>query len=109
MGDVSLKLALLTLLGALATGGFFTALWRSLFAHRLRKAGEAERLVRLNAAFREEIRKDNNELRARMDKVVDAICGLTDMLDELFPKITGLTDAERLTLRHSINLAKRAT
>lgn len=94
---------------AVAGGGLLQSIWRTVFAQKLSKAEEAELLTRLSAAIREEMREDNKELRIRLDGIADAIMGLTDMLDELFPKISGLTVEEREALRHRINAAKKAT
>ncbi|QSM01083.1 hypothetical protein SEA_NANOSMITE_38 [Mycobacterium phage Nanosmite] len=100
---------IMTLVGALATGGFLTAVWGSVFRPKGSKVSETEAIQKMGAEIRAEIRKENEDLRKRMDVVVDAVVGLVDLLDDLFPKITGLTDEERIALRHKINLAKRAT
>lgn len=99
----------LTAVGALGTGGLFTAMWNQFWGGRTRKLDEADVLSRLSTAIREEIREENKELRERMDRIVDAVCGLTDLLDELFPKFTDLTPEERVRLRARIAQAKRAT
>ncbi|AER26086.1 membrane protein [Mycobacterium phage Diminimus] len=98
-----------TAIGALATGGVLTTVWGSFFAPKRDKTSEAEAIQKLGAEIRQEIREENAALRERMDVVVNAVISLTDLLDDLFPKITGLSDEERIALRHKINLAKRAT
>src|SRR6476660_9092930 len=90
---------IVSMVGALATRGVLTAVWQSIVRPRKNKVDEAATLERLSAAFREEIRKENNELRGRMDKVVQALTTLTDVLDDVFPKIQGLTAEERNRLR----------
>ncbi|WP_099021259.1 hypothetical protein [Mycolicibacterium palauense] len=118
--DINLAVALIGVLSAFLSGGALKAVWDTLFGwkkrHREEEAAreqheldEVQTLQKLSAAFREEVRNENNELRERMDKVVDAVTGLTDTLDDYFPKITGLTDDERLALRQRINKVKRAT
>jgi predicted nuclease with TOPRIM domain len=107
------------LLSALGVGGYIPTLWRNVFGRKalLKKQeqdqrqlelNEAEVLSRLSTAIRAEIREENKDLRERMDRVVEAVCGLTDQLDELFPKFTGLTDEERTTLRAGMSRARRA-
>lgn len=97
-------------LAAAAFGGGLTReMWQQLFGGRKRQLDEAEVLSKLSSQIREEIRTDNQDLRDRMDKLVDAVCVLTDHLDELFPKISGLTTLERTTLRESISQTRRAT
>ncbi|QNJ56843.1 membrane protein [Mycobacterium phage Reindeer] len=98
-----------TVVGALATGGVLTAVWNSVFPPRRDRTSEAEAIQQLGADIRREIREENEALRLRMDVVVNAVISLTDLLDDLFPKITGLSEEERIALRHKINLAKRAT
>ncbi|MBV6360449.1 hypothetical protein R2325_16475 [Mycobacteroides chelonae] len=96
-------------LGAVATGGLLSKVWETITGRRKRRVDETQVLSAISTAIREEVRKENAELRDRLDKVIGAVSGLTDVLDELFPKITGLDDAERKTLRASLNLVKRAT
>lgn len=84
-------------------------MWQQLFGGRKRQLDEAEVLSKLSKEIRDEIREDNQDLRDRMDRIVEAVCGLTDHLDELFPKMSGLTAQERMTLRESIAQTRRAT
>lgn len=97
------------LVGAFAGGGFFNRVWDTVFDGKRRKLDEAGVLSKLSQEIRNEIREDNQELKDRMDKIVEAVCGLTDQLDELFPKISGLTAQERMTLREHIAQTRRAT
>lgn len=97
------------LVGAFAGGGFFNRVWDSLFGGKKRKLDEAGVLSELSKQIREEIREDNKDLRDRMDLIVVAVCGLTDTLDDFFPKITGLTDGERIVLRERMSATRRAT
>ncbi|MDM2418408.1 Uncharacterised protein [Mycobacteroides abscessus subsp. massiliense] len=96
-------------LGAVATGGLLGKVWETITGKRKRRVDEAQVLSAISTAIREEVRKENAELRDRLEKVIGAVNGLTDVLDELFPKITGLDPAERKALRASVNLVKRAT
>ncbi|AEK09950.1 hypothetical protein FDH96_gp038 [Mycobacterium phage Rey] len=95
--------------GIAGTGGLAVVMWQSVFRPKVPQITETEAVQKLSAAIREEIRKENAELRKRMEVVVTAVVGLVDLLDDLFPKITGLTDEERIALRHKINLAKLTT
>ncbi|ATN93997.1 membrane protein [Mycobacterium phage Kumao] len=109
MIDVNTGTAIMGLITALATGGFLNAVWNSFTGRRAAQLNEAEIVARLSKEIREEIRAENKDLKGRMDKVVEAIIGLTDLLDDLFPKITGITPEERKALRRKINEAKLAT
>lgn len=99
----------LALAAAAFGGGLTREMWQQLFGGRKRQLDEAEVLSKLSGEIREEIRKDNQDLRDRMDRLVDGVCGLTDQLDELFPKISGLTTQERTSLRESSSKVRRAT
>lgn len=97
-------------LTALFAGGFMSNLLATVTGARRRRIDEAEVLSRISSAIREEVRKDNAELRDRMDHIAEALIGLTTLLDELFPKMAdSLHPDERDALRHRINQAKRAT
>ena len=100
---------ILGIVGGLATGGLMTAIWQTVFGRKKAKLAEAEALSRISTAIREEIREENRELRERMDRIVDAVVSLTDLLDDIFPKLSGLNEEERTSLRRKINAAKRAT
>lgn len=97
------------LFGALAAGGFLSKVWDTLFHKRVRQLDEADILSRLSSALREEIRTENRGLRKDIQTMKDAMVHLTDVLDELFPSITGLTDDQRNLLRQAANQAKLAT
>lgn len=96
---------IMLVLGALAAGGFMSTVFTRIFGTRL---GEAD-LANLSTQIRTEIREENQELRDRMDTMVGAVCGLIDLLDELFPKISGLSAEERIALRREITQARRGT
>lgn len=95
----------LTALGAFFGGGFSTKV-ADHFLHR--KVSEADIITRLGASLREEIRLENAGLRERLDHVVDALTGLTDVLDDVLPNISGISPDNRKLLRQRINGAKRA-
>lgn len=96
------------LVGTYLGGGLTREMFTTLFGSRKRRLDEAEVLSKLSKDIREEIRSDNQDLRERMDKIVDAVCGLTDQLDVLFPKMSGLSPQERMSLRESIAQTRRA-
>lgn len=96
------------LVTSLFAGGFMSNLLMTFVGTRKRKTDEAEALSKISAEIRQEVRQDNQELRERIDRLADALISLTDMLDELFPKIaTNLHPEERDALRAKINNAKR--
>jgi hypothetical protein len=86
-------------------GGVLTAIgsWRK------NKLDEAQILSNISAAIREEIREENTALRERLEEVMDAVIDLTNLLDDLMPKMTGLSPEERLALRYRLNRLKRVT
>lgn len=95
---------------SLFAGGFMSSVFATAMGGRKRKVDEAETLSRISSAIREEVRKENADLRERMDRIADAMIGLTDLLDEIFPKIVdSLRPEERDALRNKIKQAKRAT
>lgn len=96
------------LVGAFAGGGFFNRVWDTFFGGKKRKLDESEVLSKLSREIRAEIREDNQDLRERMDRLVDAVCGLTDCLDEFSPKFTGLSAQERIRLREHQSRVRRA-
>lgn len=97
------------LFATLAAGGLLTKIWEFTTGRRKRKVDEAQVLSAISTAIREEVRKENAELRDRLDQLLGAVTGLTDILDDLFPKITGLNEEERIALRRKLNLAKRVS
>lgn len=97
------------LIAALAAGGFLSKVWDTLFHKRARQLDEADILSRLSSEIREEIRTENSGLRKDIRTMKDAMVHLTDVLDELFPSITGLTEAQRNILRQAANQARLAT
>lgn len=95
---------------ALFAGGFMSNLLTTVTGWRKRRAEEAEVLSRIGSAIREEVRHENAELRERMDRIAEALISLTDLLDELFPKVAdSLHPDERDALRTKIAKAKRVT
>lgn len=98
-----------SLFGALAAGGVLSKALEFVTGRRKRKVDEAQVLSAISTAIREEVRKENAELRDRLDQLLGAVTGLTDILDDLFPKITGLDEEERIALRRKLNLAKRVS
>lgn len=98
-----------TVVAAFLGGGLLKDMWATVVGRKRARLEETQALSQLSAEIRAEIRAENQDLRDRMDAVVAAVTGLTDLLDDYFPKITGLSDEERLALRHQINLAKRVT
>lgn len=87
------------------SGGWVSAIasWRKT------RIDESTALSRISKEIRDEIREENKEMRDRMDKVVQAVLSLTNMLDDLFPKITGLSTDELIQLRLRLNHLKRIT
>lgn len=94
-------------------GGFSSAVLQTVVGWSARKRqakiDETERLSHIAGIIREELRNENADLRKRMTDLVDAVAGLTDALDEVFPKMSGLSAEERIMLRQKINQARRAT
>jgi hypothetical protein len=100
---------IMALIATYLGGGLSREVWTLIFGGRKRKLDEAEILAKLSREIRDEIRTDNQDLRDRMDRIVEAVCGLTNHLDELFPKMSGLSTQERTWLRDSIAQTRRAT
>ncbi len=99
----------LALVAAIFAGGFMTSVLTTITGGRKRKIDEAEALSRISTAIRDEVRKENADLRERMDRIAEAMIGLTDLLDEIFPKIVdSLHPEERTALRNKIKQAKKA-
>ena len=100
---------LIALITAIFAGGFMSNLLATVTSGRKRKMDEAEALSRISSAIRDEVRRENADLRERMDRIAEAMIGLTDLLDEIFPKIVdSLHPEERVALRNRIKQAKKA-
>lgn len=105
--NIEVAVAIIT---SLFAGGFMSNLLAAATGSRKRKTDEAEALSRISSAIRDEVRQDNADLRDRMDRIAEALIGLTDLLDELFPKMAeSLHPDEQHALKVRISHAKRVT
>lgn len=99
----------LTVFGALCSGGVLTAVVTSITGHRMRRVSEAETLSKIQTTMREEIRAENKKLEEKLDKVEKAVLDLTNLLDDVFPTISEcLSDEQRTKLRVASMTARRA-
>lgn len=94
---------------AAAIVALIVALISMVTGRRRRKLDEVETLATLSANFREEIRKENTELKLEMRGIRRALLTLTNLLDVMMPSITGITDEQKVTLREASNAAKLAS
>ncbi|MBB5167191.1 hypothetical protein [Mycobacterium sp. AZCC_0083] len=106
MDHITLGEALLGLATAAATGGIFNHVWDTVFGKRKRKLDETELLQRMSAAFREEVRRENSELRERLEKVIRGLNKLTDVVDDFLYRATGISESDRMALREANQHAK---
>lgn len=100
--------------GTLFGGGGAVALIMSLINRKAdvkeQDARTTETLEKASASFRAEVRKENKELKAEMHDMKAAFIELTDVLDELLPKMVDCLDAEdKMRLRAATSRARLLT
>lgn len=100
--------------GTLFGGGGAVALIMSLINRKAdvkeQDAKTTETLERASASFRAEVRKENTDLKKEMREMKEAFIDLTDVLDELLPKMAASLDAEdRMRLRTATSKARLLT
>lgn len=100
--------------GTLFGGGGAVALIMSLINRKAdvkeQDAKTTETLERASASFRAEVRKENVALKAEMHDMKEAFIELTDVLDDLLPKMIPCLDLEeKMRLRAANNRARLLT
>lgn len=108
MTDINPVVAILGIISALVTAGFFNLLLSTLSGRRGRKVDEVEKLSKMQAEFRDEIRRDNAALVKKMEGVERAVIHLTNVFNDVFPRVEGLTPNERIELRDALDSVRLA-
>jgi len=96
-----------TLFGGVGLWSFATALLTRKSDTHAQDASAIENLERASQSFREEVRRDNLALDAKIDGMKEAVWPLITTLDELLPKmLLCLSSDELLLLRDKVNTAR---
>jgi hypothetical protein len=96
-----------TLFAGVGIWSFATALLTRKSDVKQKDSEAIQNLETASTLFREEMRRDNTELRTEVREMKLAIIPLINTLDELLPKmIPCLTAEERIELRDKVNTAR---
>ena len=99
-------MSVLELVGACVGSGALTLLLTPLVNRRINKLSEAEIIARVSIQLREELLEEYQEQKETIGTLRRVIINLTGLLDEVFPRIEGITEDERRRLREG-NLEAR--
>lgn len=106
--DINPVVALLGLVTALCTGGFFNVLLSAMTGRRSKKVDELEKFGKMQQEFRDEVRTENAKLNLKIDNIEKAVIKLANIFDDVSPRIEGLTITERTELRDAMDLVRLA-
>lgn len=89
-------------------GGLFALVLKWLEAKRNHPVNELTSLAEVQKQIREEVRLENAGLRKEISSLRVAMVKLTQILDEVLPKIEGLSDDQKSKLHEANTVAKLA-
>lgn len=89
-------------------GGLFAMLLKWAEGKRNHPVNEVASLAEVQKQIREEVRLENAGLRMEISNLRVAMVKLTHILDEVLPKIQGLSDEQKSKLHEANTVAKLA-
>lgn len=106
MSDINPVMAILALVTALCTGGFFNLLLSTLSGRRTKKVDELSAFSKMQQEFRDEVRQENAKQAEKLERIEAAVLKLANVFNDVFPRVQGLTLEERIQLRDAMDLVR---
>jgi hypothetical protein len=95
---------------ALVGGGGGATIFSALINRKAQAAMRTNTLEEASASFRQEVRRENVDLKREIADMKKAFITLTDLLDDLLPgMVESLSPEDKLRLRDAVNKAKIVT
>lgn len=102
--------AILAFVVALVGGGGGATIFTALISRKAQSATRTKTLEEASSSFREEVRNENSDLKKEIVAIKGAVIALTDVLDDLLPKMIAALDMdEKMRLREAVTKAKIVT